>query len=158
MEGGSLEAIQPNLGVVIVFIYSIRIYNLSIDHKDDEKAFIFTLKNPHRVPPTRYMERIGSNSPIDHEPNCGPIFGYDLFSDIYIGDHCNKKNNCSISNGHICAYNFHPKYKSSLFAHKNIQHEENSFSMLDYEVYTIKYRILLSPLSFCCFVESLIFL
>ena len=57
--------------------------------------FIFTLKNDHGVEPTRFMKRRESRSAIKCVHLCGPIFG-DV--DIFIGNNCNKENNCFIIN------------------------------------------------------------
>ena len=73
---------------------------------------------------------------IKCEPDCGPIFGYD----IYIVDKCNKENNCCIGNNGFWRYDCHPQYKSSLYVNTNGYNkkddEENEFSVLDYEVFT----------------------
>ena len=89
------------------------------------------MKNPHGVEPTRFMNRKGSYGAIYCYPNDGPIFGYDIF----IREHCNKKNICSIRNDGKHGYECHPKYKSSLFVNTAGPDEENEFTVLDYEVY-----------------------
>ena len=91
--------------------------------------FIFTLKNPHGVEPTRFMKRRESRSAIKCVHLCGPIFG-DV--DIFIGNNCNKENNCFIINDGTSGYEFHPEHRISLFV--------NRFSVLDYEVYCIDYE------------------
>ena len=103
--------------------------------KDDSKAFIFTLKNPHGISPTRYMKKKGSKTTIDCLPNCGPSFG-GFFPDIYIGDNCNEENNCWISISSYSQYEYHPEYQSSLYVNTSLFCFPNYFSVLDYEVYS----------------------
>ena len=109
---------------------------MSIDKKNDDKAFIFTLKNPHGVEPTRYMKRKESEYAIECHPDCGPIFDESDRADIFINDNCNKENSCSIHDDGTNGYECHPEYKSSLFVDTAGPAEENKFSVLDYEVYT----------------------
>ena len=92
-----MEVIQLNLGVD--FVYYFFGWLLIIDDKDDSKAFIFTLKNPHGVEPTRYMKRRESYYAFRCYPHYGPIFGNYYWSyDIFINDNCNRENSCSINN------------------------------------------------------------
>ena len=102
-----------------------------IGDRNDDKAFIFTLKNPHGVEPTRYMKREGSKCAIICDPDCGPIFNYD----IIITNNCNEKNSCGIDNKGTYGYECHPEYKSSLLVNTAGPDEDNYFSVLDYEVY-----------------------
>ena len=102
--------------------------------KDDGKAFIFTLKNPHGVEPTRYMKRKESEYAIGCDPKCGPLFG-DGVSDIIITNNCNKENRCWTQNDSTHAYECHPQHKKSLFVNTAGADEPNYFSVLDYEVY-----------------------
>ena len=107
-----------------------------MDRKEDKQAFIFTLKNPHGVEPTRYMKRKESDLAIECSSNCGPVFGYDNDSDIYICDDCNRENRSFIANDGTNGYACHPIYKKSLFVNTAGPDENNFFSVLDYEVYT----------------------
>ena len=91
------------------------------------------MKNPHGVEPTRYMKREESEYAIKCSPDCGPIFG----DDIYIDDNCNEENSCSINNDGRHRYECHPEYKSSLFVNSAGPYEVNYFNLLDYEVYSI---------------------
>ena len=108
--------------------------------KDDSKAFIFTLKNPHGVEPTRYMKRKESKYAIYCDSYRGPIFGYQSTRDIYIGNYCNKEDSCFIDNDGTRAYECHPQYKKSLFVNTAGVDEENKFSVLDYEVFGIDFE------------------
>ena len=115
--------------VVYIIINTIIII---AESKYDDKAFIFTLKNPHGVEPTRYMKREGSRCAIRCNPRYGPIFG----SDIYIRDNCNREDSCIINNNGTSGYEYHPLYKKSLFVYTARPDEINNFSVLDYEVFT----------------------
>ena len=101
--------------------------------KDDDKAFIFTLNNPHGVEPTRYMKRKESKYAIECIPEFGPIFGK---SDLHIADNCNEENSCWIDNDDTNGYECHHEHKSSLFVNTAKPDEMNLFTVLDYEVYT----------------------
>ena len=71
---------------------------MSIDKKNDDKAFIFTLKNPHGVEPTRYMKRKESEYAIECNPDCGPRFDESDRADIRIHDKCDRVDSCYINN------------------------------------------------------------
>ena len=101
--------------------------------RNDSKAFIFTLKNPHGVKPIRYMKREESDCAITCDYENGLMFG---IHDIVIADNCNEENSCHIYNDGTHGYECHPKYKMSLFVNTAGPDEENRFSILDYEVYT----------------------
>ena len=103
--------------------------------KDDSKAFIFTLKNPYGVEPTRFMKKKENSCAIYCDPNYGPIFGNER-SDISIADNCTKEDSCSINNPSNLQYECHPIYKSSLFVKTNDPENVNRFTVLDYEVYS----------------------
>ena len=104
--------------------------------EDDDKAFIFTLKNPHEVEPTRFMKRKKCPLAICCNPEWGPTFGNILNFDIGILGNCNIKYNCFIDNKTTKAYECHPQYKSSLFVNTAGPEEKNFFRVLDYEVFT----------------------
>ncbi len=109
----------------------------SIDeYKDDKNAFIFTLKNPHGVEPTRYMKRIENDVAIVCCHSYGPYFDYD----IRINDNCNREDSCLINNNGRRGYECHHEYKSSLFMDTAEPDDENYFSVLDYEVFGIDYE------------------
>ena len=98
------------------------------------------MKNPHGVEPTRYMKRKESKYAIKCKSYCGPVFGYQSTHDIYIGDYCNERDNCSINNDGTNGYECHPQYRKSLFVNTAGVDEENKFSVLDYEVFGIDYE------------------
>ena len=91
------------------------------------------MKNPHGVPPTRYMKRKESKYAIKCDPCYGPIFGDD---DMTIANNCSKEDSCWINNDDTNAFKCHPEYKKSLFVNIAGPDDTNGFSVLDYEVYT----------------------
>ena len=109
--------------------------------KDDGKAFIFTLKNPHGVEPTRYSKREKSEYAIECRQDCGPVFYGKSYNDstIFITDKCSREISCYFdidNDDYSGGYECHPQYKSSLFVNTAGPDEENYFSVLDYEVFT----------------------
>lgn len=107
------------------------------DYKEDSSAFIFTLKNPHGIPPTRYNQHKGNETAITCNLSQGPQFGLD---DISIGNYCNQENSCSIANdGKYLGYECDSDHKKSLFVNTNKPERDNLFAVLDYEVYGIDY-------------------
>ena len=120
---------------MIFFVYII------IDSsKSDKEAFLFTLRNPHNVYPSRYENKKEANYVIRCKPNYGPAFrdGEKKGSDICIGDHCNKEKSCWIDNDGTRGYECHPHYKSSLYVNTSGPEERNYFSASDYEVFTME--------------------
>ena len=134
MKDGSLEVIQLNRGVEIVYVIK-SFYELD-EYRDDPDAFIFTLKNPHGVPPTRLLKRKESDCAINGDPEYGPIFGNGC--DIVLRNECNKKNSCSINNYGSYGYECHQIYKTSLFVGTNKPDNTNYFDVLEYEVFRYK--------------------
>ncbi len=102
----------------------------------DDKAFIFTLKNPHGLKPTRYMMKDRYRA-IVCCPGYGPTFGSSPYYGIYIANNCTQDGNCYINNNDYCVYECHPVYKESLFVNTAEPGYKNYFSVLDYEVYCI---------------------
>ena len=81
------------------------------------------------------MKKENSATTISCCPNCGPIFGNGN-SDICIANDCNEEGSCFINNNNTRGYECHPEYKSSLYVNTSDPDYSNSFSVLDYEVYT----------------------
>ena len=106
-------------------------------HKDDDDAFIFTLKNPYGVEPTQFLKRKESEYAIDCNPTWGPTFGNGL-SDIFIAQKCFNENSCWIENDGKKGYECHPQYKKSLFVNTAGPGESNLFTVEEYEVFTHK--------------------
>ncbi len=122
--------------------------------KIDYKSFIFTLKNPHGLNPTRFMmrdDREYSQSKnnlseyihdytSNHIDTYGPIFTDNSRNGIWINDYCNEKNTCHVLNSGYHGFMCHPKYESSLYVNTGSNEETNYFSVIDYEVYGIDYE------------------
>ena len=116
-------------------IYDIILFHTVGINRNDDKAFIFTLRNPHGVEPTRFMKKKESQHAILCSRASGPLFGTDR-GDIVIGNNCTQENSCWISPPYYFQYECHPEYKSSLFVNTNMPNHTNEFSVLDYEVYS----------------------
>ena len=89
------------------------------------------MKNPYGVEPTRYMKREESEYAINCFDHYGPYF-----CDIKIIDLCNRENSCFITDDGTRGFECHPLYKSSLFVNTAGPDEVNSFTVLDYEVFS----------------------
>ena len=114
---------------------------MSIDAmKDDDYAFLFTLENPHGVPPTRLNKLVQSEYAIEGDLRCGPIFGNNEGSDLTIHMDCDQDNHCTIDNDGTYGYECHPIYKSSLFVNTNDPECQNTFAVDDYEVFAVHDR------------------
>ena len=107
-----------------------------VDILPDSRSFIFTLKNPHGVEPTRYMKKETLHCGkfvISSQIDFGPIFGK---IDLYI-----KDSHCMIKNNGTSTYDCHPQYKESLyFGSKKELYGEYECDILDYEVFDIDYE------------------
>ncbi|KAK8812291.1 hypothetical protein WA158_007542 [Blastocystis sp. Blastoise] len=99
----------------------------------DEDAFVFTLQNPHNVPPTCY-HYIGQLDSLAYDPHWGPIFS----SCFCICDQCNQYNKSSIDNDSMnihTNYEWDNIYKSSLFVDTNDKTKDNFFFVDEYEIF-----------------------
>ena len=106
--------------------------------KDDSEAFIFTLKNPHGIIPTKYKKKY--DSPYSHycDPKYGPFFigGNFQCADLAIIDLCNQEYSCWTQNTGESGFTCQLGFGASLFVNTNDSNKPNMFSVLDYEVYT----------------------
>ena len=105
------------------------------EFKSDANAFIFTLKNPYNILPTRYMKKKSNPVAIICSSNSGPIFGD---RDIVISKNCNVPHSCYIHNDGTRGYECDRIYKNALFVNSDHKDECNYFSVRDYEVYCIE--------------------
>ena len=85
------------------------------------------------------MKKNESDNAIYCNPNFGPLFGNDS-PDIFIVDNCNDENSCAINESSCLQYDCHSDYRSSLYVGSNGPDEDNMFTVLDYEVYSIDYE------------------
>jgi hypothetical protein len=57
---------------------------------DSLRSFLFTLRNPHSVPPRRFaLKAEKKQNAISCESGCGPAFGYNG-DGIHVSDNCNS--------------------------------------------------------------------
>ena len=103
--------------------------------KDDSQTFVFTLKNPHGVEPTRFLKKKNGSSVLFCNSKLGPCFAHD----ISICDRCNIEKSYTLCNdgfpdGCYC----HPSLKASLFVDSDEPTIQNNFKVLDYEVFGIE--------------------
>ena len=98
----------------------------------DSQAFVFTLKNPHKITPTKYTKKSNTYTAIYCHPNYGPYFGDDV---LVIPDKGDQENQCW-TNNNCRSYECDSKYKRSLFVNTSSPNQINAFHTLDYEVFT----------------------
>ena len=96
------------------------------------------MKNPHGLEPTRYMKREDSERAIGCYPRHGPIFGYGY--DIGICDNCIENGGWTCYGDSDSSYECTNSLKQSLFVNTAGPDEQNDFSVLDYEVFSIDYE------------------
>ena len=110
--------------------------------KNDESAFIFTLKNPHGLKPMRFNNIKDRYRAINCDPKLGPVFGSGQIKDddIFINDHCNQEDSCYIGSNTNGGYECDPILQASLFVNTNQPKKRNLFTVLDYEVFIIDYQ------------------
>ena len=80
------------------------------------------------------MKREDSDRAINCNPRTGPIFG----RDIGIRDNCNKNGGWTCYGNSDSSYECNNSLKQSLFVNTAGPNEENDFSVLDYEVFSIE--------------------
>ena len=101
--------------------------------KDDDQAFLFTLKNPCGVEPTRYKKKANTIAAISCNPYYSPMFGS---NELCLENNCNVEQ-CSIHNYDDHGYECHFEYKLSMLVSADCSKEENKFLVSDFEVYTM---------------------
>ena len=82
------------------------------------------------------MKREESKDAITCNPRYGPIFG----RDIGIRDNCNKNGGWTCYGDSDSSYECNNSLKQSLFVNTAGPNEQNDFSVLDYEVFSIDYE------------------
>ncbi|CAF0958556.1 unnamed protein product [Adineta steineri] len=94
-KGPTISIIQSNNNYIFGGYTSIA-WTSSQKYQNDETAFLFTLTNPHNIPPTKYTIRSDHTThAIYDDSRCGPRFGSG--TDICIYDSNNSNNfRCSI--------------------------------------------------------------
>ncbi|KAK8789842.1 hypothetical protein WA158_006622 [Blastocystis sp. Blastoise] len=113
--------------------------------KYDNGSFLFTLRNEHDIPPTKY-DVLKPASALYCDKTSGPCF-----LDVYISDDCHKnknknkkknknknKNKNSYINGKTSVYSYNSTPKcTSLFVNTAGRDESNYFNVDEYEVYEL---------------------
>lgn len=89
----------------------------------DADAFLFTLRNPHGVPPTR-LECVSPSTAITNHHLYLPIFGGGAGHDI-----------CLYDNGHVCNIRFPRSYNDSTHIGKTLFTGSKSFFIQEIEVF-----------------------
>ena len=84
------------------------------------------------------MKKKNSERAINCDPRYGPIFGYGC--DIGIRDNCNKNGGWTCYGNSDSSYECNNSLKQSLFVNTAGPNEQNDFSVLDYEVFSIDYE------------------
>ena len=84
------------------------------------------------------MKKKDSDRAITCDPRYGPIFGYGC--DIGIRDNCNKNGGWTCYGNSDSSYECNNSLKQSLFVNTAGPNEQNDFSVLDYEVFSIDYE------------------
>lgn len=101
---------------------------------------LFTLKNPHNIPPTKYQRNPLYKYKIKDNQECGPAFpsnekGFDA---LHISDHCNTNPSYLCINKN-CGFEYDETLKSSLFLNSNEETDLKHFTIEDYEVFCVDY-------------------
>ena len=84
------------------------------------------------------MKREDRHRAIECNPGYGPIFGSGR--DICICDNCNKNGGWTCYGNSYSSYECNNSLKQSLFVNTAGPNEQNDFSVLDYEVFSIDYE------------------
>eukprot|EP01125_Pyxidicula_operculata_P001427 TRINITY_DN1131_c0_g1_i6.p1 TRINITY_DN1131_c0_g1~~TRINITY_DN1131_c0_g1_i6.p1 ORF type:complete len:448 (-),score=126.73 TRINITY_DN1131_c0_g1_i6:194-1537(-) len=95
-------------------------------YASDNRTFIFTLLNPHNIPPTKFINHDDTYSICDHS-SYGPRFGGG--HDIYVSDNCNS-NSSSYTN-------FPSSYTDTTSKGKNLFTGNYNFQVSEIEVYQV---------------------
>ncbi|KAK8807081.1 hypothetical protein WA158_003840 [Blastocystis sp. Blastoise] len=99
----------------------------------DPQAFLFTLNNPHDVPPTQFKYHGRFDKPLKYDRFAGPCF----HGGIYILDECNQDNFSFIECDKLdMTYEQHPEYGVSIFVDTAQDQKDNFFKVDELEIYT----------------------
>ena len=123
-KGATLTLIQSTGGYIFGG-YTNQSWNSS-GYVQDAGAFIFTLKNPHNIPPTKYTTTQPQNA-IRCYTSYGPMFGS---GDIYVYTNSNQNTSSSTS--------FPQSYGDSTGKGKLTFTNNNNFQTTEIEVFQIR--------------------
>jgi hypothetical protein len=73
-KGPTMTIIQSNNNYLFGGYTSIP-WTSDGSYKNDTTAFLFTLTNPHNIPPTKYLIKLGGTKAVYHNGGYGPTFG-----------------------------------------------------------------------------------
>lgn len=102
---------------------------------------LFTLKNPHNIPPTKYERNPLDEYKIKDFQECGLVFPSDeksKYDALHINDHCNTNPSYLCINKN-CGFKYDETLKSSLFLNSNEETDLKHFTIEDYEVFCVDY-------------------
>ncbi|KAK8810535.1 hypothetical protein WA158_007110 [Blastocystis sp. Blastoise] len=102
---------------------------------DDPDALLFTLRNPHNIPPTVYKHRHNGIQALLYQYDHGPCFTYS----IPILNRCNRtnENRINIDGASLDPmYEWDSTYLCSLYVDTAGPKEWNYFTVIEYEVFT----------------------
>ncbi len=128
-QGPTITVIQ-SIGVTGSYLFggytSISWNSLQTYVNDNNGPFLFTLTNPHAIPPTKYSVKLRNHSIFDHV-SYGPTFG--AGHDLYISSHSQMNRNSSFNFPH--SYNDTTKRGALTFT------GDKNFQTNDIEVYRL---------------------
>ncbi|CAF1387192.1 unnamed protein product [Rotaria sordida] len=89
-KGPTMTIIQSNNNYLFGGYTAIP-WTSDVSWKNDTTAFLFTLTNPHNIPPTKYLINPGKAvHTVHHNSSCGPYFG--AGPDMYLANGSNSNN------------------------------------------------------------------
>jgi len=109
--------------------YASASWDVETQFKPAVNSFIFTLTNPHALPPTRYFQNILNRTEygIISDANYGPCFGGNW--DIFIEDQCNEKPS---------GVDFPHSYKDTTLYGENTFTNSASFTVSEIQVFSLE--------------------
>ncbi len=126
-KGPTMTIIQSNNNYLFGGYTSIP-WTSDNSYKNDTTAFLFTLTNPHNIPPTKYLITPGTGTnAVYHGPSYGPTFGGG--HDIHLANASNA-NNASYSN-------FPSSYTATTGKDNNTFTGAKNFTASDIEVFKL---------------------
>ncbi len=124
-KGPTMTIIQSNNNYLFGGYTSIS-WTSGGDYKNDTTAFLFTLTNPHNIPPTKYLIN-STGSAVYHKSDCGPTFGGG--HDIHLANASNANNS---------SYTGFPNYYTDTTGKGNATFTgARNFTTSDIEVYKL---------------------
>jgi hypothetical protein len=126
-QGPTITIIESTDGGYLFGGYTSISWNSKQNYvQDDNGPFIFTLTNPHGIPPNKYTVKLKNHAIYDHI-NYGPTFG--AGHDLYVSSHSQTNRNSSFNFPH--SYNDTTRRGSTTFT------GNKNFGTNDIEVYRL---------------------